>query len=187
VYLVVGLGNPGVRYEATRHNLGFWVLDRVARDKDVRFRPGFEGEFGVIPGHCVLLKPHTFMNRSGHSVSAASRFYGMSAERVLVAHDEVDLPAGLLRLKFGGGEAGHRGVRSISESLGTREYARLRLGVGRPPGDFSGTVAEFVLDPVAPQESQPLTEMVQQAAAALDRVLSQGLSLAMNEVNRVRS
>ena len=134
---VIGLGNPGSKYEATRHNAGFWFADALAKQLAVSFRKEgkFDGEVGRYQSgntDCWFLKPTTFMNHSGRSVAAFTRFYRIPPEQLLVAYDELDLPAGVARLKFGGGHGGHNGLRDICAALGTRDFARLRIGIGHP-------------------------------------------------------
>jgi PTH1 family peptidyl-tRNA hydrolase len=187
VILVVGLGNPGPRYQATRHNIGFRAVDRlVERHGSAGFRSRFEGEFAqldVSGERVVVLKPMTFMNRSGHSVRPAMAFFKLSPKDLLVVHDELDLALGDVRLKVGGGEAGHNGLRSISEQLGTSDYARLRCGIGRAQSG-TGTVADYVLDGF-PLADQALAEqMVDGATEALVRVVKDGIAVAMNQTNR---
>ena len=150
--LIVGLGNPGADYDKTRHNVGFWLLDSLARRYGGVFRreAKFHGEACQVSvdGHPLwLLKPQTFMNRSGASVIALARFYKLVPEAILVVHDELDLPPGAVRLKRGGGHGGHNGLRDIIQQLGSREFLRLRLGIGHP-GD-SRAVINYVLHPAA--------------------------------------
>lgn len=185
--LVVGLGNPGARYADTRHNLGFLVIDRLASRHGGAFRSRFSGELcqiGIGPEKLLLLKPQTYVNRSGDSVQPAARFYRVELGDILVVHDELDLPFGQVRLKQGGGEAGHNGLRSISDRLGSNTYLRLRLGIGRPDANFRGSGAAYVLDGFSPSERAMLAEVVERAAGAVELVAERGLSAAMNEVNR---
>ncbi len=137
IELIVGLGNPGSRYEQTRHNAGFWLLDALAESLGSRF--SVEGRFFGLLGRveidgqsCYLFKPTTFMNRSGQALAALTRYYKIPAPRVLVVHDEIDLPPGVVRLKRGGGHGGHNGLRDIIKALGDNSFWRLRLGVGHP-------------------------------------------------------
>jgi PTH1 family peptidyl-tRNA hydrolase len=134
---IVGLGNPGPQYAATRHNVGFWFIDTLARQHDVVLRPDSKffsdlGKLNLATGSCWLLKPNTFMNHSGRAVSALSNFYKLSPEQILVVHDELDLPGGTIRLKKGGGHGGHNGLRDIISALGSRDFYRLRLGIDHP-------------------------------------------------------
>lgn len=160
MFLVVGQGNPGEAYARTRHNVGFMVLDRLG----LRFqRRGeallAEAEVGGERG--VFLKPLTYYNLAGRAVAPLARAYGIPPERILVGHDEMDLPLGRLRLKAGGSPAGNRGVASIAEALGTLAFPRLRIGIGKPPSKELG--AAYVLSPFAPEE-EPLLERVLEAA-----------------------
>lgn len=145
---VVGLGNPGPRYEQTRHNVGFWLIDELARHYGVALRADskFAGEVGRMrsqAGECWLLKPDTFMNHSGRSVAALTRFYRIPPEQVLVIHDELDMAPGMLRIKKGGGHGGHNGLRDIVNAIGSRDFLRVRIGIGHP-GHKSG-VSDYVL------------------------------------------
>ncbi|HEY3493672.1 MAG TPA: aminoacyl-tRNA hydrolase [Polyangiaceae bacterium] len=186
--LVVGLGNPGAEYAATRHNIGFRVVDELAaRAGSPAFRRKFHGELAdarVGGKPALLLKPLTYMNESGQSVRAAVAFYKIDIGEVLVIHDELDLPFGQIRLKPGGGDAGNRGIRSISGHLGTGDYARLRFGIGKPPPGFRGGGADFVLQGFAPQESSELARLIERAADAAELVAAEGLQAAMNKTHR---
>ena len=185
--LVVGLGNPGPRYHWTRHNIGFLAVDRLVERRGTGgFRSRFEGEIAqldLLGERLMVLKPQTFMNRSGHSVRPALSYFKLTEKDLLVVHDELDLPPYELRLKLGGGEAGHNGLKSITEQLGTSDYARLRCGIGRSQGG-KGTVADYVLD-AFPLADQPLVEqMIDGAVEAIERVVKEGISSAMNVTNR---
>ena len=183
--LIVGLGNPGRRYENNRHNVGFMVVDRLAADARLEgWRAKFKGQCaaGEIEGHkVVLLKPETFMNLSGQSVQAAQAFYGVDVTRILVVHDELDLGYGVLRLKVGGGHAGHNGLRSMVTLLGSNAFARLRVGIGRP---VHGSVSDFVLaDFAAGDERAFLPDLLDRGVSAIHLALREGPQLAMNKVN----
>ena len=186
--IVVGLGNPGPEYAATRHNIGFMVVDALgARAGGVQFRSKFHAEvaearIGGEPG--TLLKPLTYMNDSGRSVQAALSFFKLEPVELLVIHDELDLEFGELRLKQGGGDAGHRGLKSITQLLGTSEYPRLRLGIGKPPPGFRGGGRDFVLEGFRPAEKAELGPLVERAADAVELVAKHGLAAAMNTTNR---
>jgi PTH1 family peptidyl-tRNA hydrolase len=186
--LVVGLGNPGAEYAATRHNLGFRVVDELAaRSGGPTFRRKFHGELAEahVGGKALwLLKPLTYMNESGQSVRAAVTFYKVPLGDLLVIHDELDLPFGQIRLKPGGGDAGNRGIRSISAALGSGEYPRLRIGIGKPPPGFRGGGADFVLQGFAPSELAELDALIGQAASAAELVATDGLQAAMNITHR---
>ncbi|MCC6214313.1 MAG: aminoacyl-tRNA hydrolase [Polyangiaceae bacterium] len=188
---LVGLGNPGPRYEATRHNVGFLVVERVASSWGA---PPFRAKFssrcslGEVSGVQVLfLLPQTFMNASGDSVQPALAFHRLTPAELIVVHDELDLPFGEVRLKVGGGHAGHNGLRSITQRLGSDAYARVRVGIGRPPPSFSGAVADFVLGTPPPEERARLPEVIARAAEAAEFAIRHGVERAMNEVNRKKA
>ncbi len=185
--LVAGLGNPGPRYQATRHNIGFRVVDELARLAGMpAFRERFHGELAsaaIGQAEFLLLRPQTFMNESGRSVQAVCAFYKLRPADLVVVHDELDVPFGEVRLKLGGGDAGNRGIRSISAALGP-EYLRVRVGIGRPPTDFRGDPADFVLSAFAPEEQAALPEMLVRATEAVTLVSSLGLEKAMNRINQ---
>jgi PTH1 family peptidyl-tRNA hydrolase len=185
--LIVGLGNPGAEYEGTRHNIGFAVVaELAARSGGAQFRRRFHGEFVEAPlanKSVGLLRPLTFMNDSGRSVQAAAAFYEYEPGDVLVIHDELDLPFADLKLKLGGGDGGHRGLRSVAAALGP-DYARLRVGIGRPPLGFGGTPADFVLRAFASSEQAAVSTLVGKAADAAELVVGGGIAAAMNQINR---
>jgi peptidyl-tRNA hydrolase, PTH1 family len=187
--LIAGLGNPGPRYQATRHNVGFRVIDELARQCGVpasAFRDKFHGELASArlgEQELLLLKPQTFMNDSGRSVQAACTFYKIKPSELLVAHDELDLPFADVRLKKGGGDGGNRGIRSVSGALGP-DYVRIRLGIGRPPPDFRGDPADFVLQGFPLAEQAIVEQMISRAAEAVTLVTSIGLEKAMNRINQ---
>ena len=148
--LIAGLGNPGARYERDRHNVGWMVVDELARRRDASFKSKFNGKIGETrlgERRLALLKPETYMNESGRSISAAARFFKVASEDVLVVHDDVDLEVGRLQAREGGGLGGHNGLRSIAQALGTPEFLRLRIGVGRPGRGDPRDVADYVLAP----------------------------------------
>ncbi len=184
-YLIVGLGNPGPRYAGTRHNAGFLVADLLAERIGGRFKAHrsqaevLEGRLAGAP--VVLAKPTTFMNLSGGPVAGAARFFKIAPQRLIVVHDELDLPYGALRLKRGGGEGGHNGLRSISTSLSDKDYIRVRFGIGRPPGRQDP--ADYVLKDFAAAERKELPYLVDRAADAVEFVLRDGLEAAQNEYN----
>jgi peptidyl-tRNA hydrolase, PTH1 family len=191
-WLVVGLGNPGAGYARNRHNLGFMVVDRLADDVGGRFSrhkaradvlTGRLGTVGGRPGpRVVLAKPHTYMNESGGPVAGLVRFFSVPVDRLLVVHDELDLPFGTVRLKRGGGEGGHNGLKSVSKSLGQKDYCRLRLGIGRPPGRMDP--ADFVLKDVPASDRAEQALMVEDGADAVKTVTLVGLERAADTVNR---
>lgn len=185
--LVVGLGNPGTRYAHTRHNVGFRAADRLVGDACEPWREKFSGEFALIElaGERVgVLKPMTYMNESGRSVGPAAKFYKVKPKDVVVIHDELDLPLASIRFKLGGGEAGHRGLKSISSHLSTKDYVRIRFGIGRPPASFGGEVSDYVLQAFAPSECSIVDEAVGRSAAAVELLIGKGLSEAMNTTNQ---
>src|SRR5919108_1891535 len=182
--LVVGLGNPGREYADTRHNVGFMVADELARRLGGSWRGKFSGELAEVRldgFRLAILKPQTYMNESGHSVGAAVRFFKVEPESLLVVHDEVDLEPGRLQVRMGGGLAGHNGLRSIAQQLGTGEFARLRVGVGRPERGDPRPVADFVLSPFPPEVD--VDELVGRAADAVETVLRDGLEETQNRFN----
>lgn len=184
-YLIVGLGNPGPRYADTRHNAGFMVLDELARRLNAGFK-AHKGRADVVEGRLVarpvvLAKPKSYMNESGGPIVAISRFYKVPVERLVVVHDELDLPYGGLRLKRGGGDGGHNGLKSASNALGSREYARVRVGIGRPPGRQDP--ADYVLKEFSAAERKDLAFFVDRAADAVEVLLGKGLEAAQNSFN----
>ncbi|MBB5912720.1 PTH1 family peptidyl-tRNA hydrolase [Nocardia transvalensis] len=184
--LVVGLGNPGSEYERTRHNVGFLVADALAGRVGGRFtvhkKSGADLVEARLDGRKVLLaKPRSYMNVSGRPVAALARFFSVPATDVIVVHDELDLPFGTVRLKRGGGEGGHNGLRSISSSLTTKDYLRVRFGIGRPPGRQDP--ADFVLKPFSSVERKEVPVVVEQAADAVEMLLRVGLETAQNQLH----
>ncbi|MBF6178382.1 MULTISPECIES: aminoacyl-tRNA hydrolase [Nocardia] len=184
--LVVGLGNPGPEYERTRHNVGFLVADVLAGRVGGRFtvhkKSGADLLEARLDGRKVLIaKPRTFMNLSGRPVAALARFFSVPATEVIVVHDELDLPFGTVRLKRGGGEGGHNGLRSVSQSLTTKDYLRVRFGIGRPPGRQDP--ADFVLKPFSGPERKEVPVIVEQAADAVELLLRVGLEPAQNQLH----
>ena len=185
VYLLVGLGNPGREYRDSRHNAGFMIIDRLAVDLGVKLtrvqNRALIGS-GVMGGaKIVLAKPQTFMNLSGEAVSGLVRFYKIPHEKLLVIHDDIDLPFGVLRMRPGGGSAGQKGVQSIIERIGTQDFPRLRLGIGRPAGSKGG--AGYVLNHFHAEEQKELPFLIDAAAAAVRLFVSDGLEAAMNRYN----
>ncbi|MGH7819037.1 MAG: aminoacyl-tRNA hydrolase [Candidatus Binatia bacterium] len=187
--LVAGLGNPGSSYARTRHNVGFWVLDRLAERHGLRFSAReyrSQAARGAIGGErVVLLKPQTYMNNSGEAVGRARRDLGLEPPEILVIYDEVDLPLGRLRVRAEGGAGGHRGVESVVEALGGKNFPRIRIGVGRPGG---GPVhADYVLDKPSREELDVLRDAVDRAADAAEVWLADGIQEAMNRFNASRA
>ena len=187
IRLIAGLGNPGPRYEATRHNAGFWFVERVAAAHAAPWRSqsrlfGEMAECRVGARVVRLLKPLTYMNESGRSVGAAARYFGLAPEQVLVAHDEIDLPPGTVRLKRGGGHGGHNGLRDVIPQLGGPDFARLRIGVGHPGSKEQ--VIGYVLTRPAREERALIDEAVERAADRFEQMIVDGLERAMNELHR---
>lgn len=186
-WLVVGLGNPGAKYETTRHNVGQMALDVLAARIGGSFSAHKAGarvlEGRVMPGgpKYILAKPNSFMNLSGGPVSGLAKFYGVPAERIIVLHDELDIPAHTLKLKKGGGHGGHNGLRDIAKALATPEFLRVRIGVGRPPGRQDP--ADYVLSPFASDERADLGVTLELAADATERIVDAGLLQAQQEVH----
>lgn len=184
-YLIAGLGNPGRQYRNNRHNIGFMMLDRLADRLDAAFSR-MESKALVTKAEyrgrrLVLAKPQTFMNLSGQAVGALARFYKVPLENILVVYDDVDLPQETLRMRPGGGSAGHNGMKSIIERLGSQEFPRLRLGVGRPPGHKEA--ANYVLKDFSKSEAEMLPQILDRAVDAVLVYLTEGLDAAMTQFN----
>ena len=185
--LIVGLGNPGQDYARTRHNIGFMVVDELARRADVALRCGGlyrAGEARLGDAYAILAEPLTFMNESGIAVCRLLQEHGLPAAQLLVVHDDVDLPFGRLRLRPGGSAAGHRGVLSIIAALGTDRFARLRVGIGRPQ---RGSVRDYVLSPFTSEEEQVLPLLVDRACDAVMTFLHEGIEKAMSVYNSAKN
>lgn len=185
VWLVVGLGNPGPEYAGNRHNVGFMVVDLLAERMSGRFKAHksrAEIVEGRLAGHRVVLaKPRSYMNESGGPVSALMDFFKVPLDRLVVVHDELDLPFGGLRLKLGGGDNGHNGLKSLRRSLSSGEFHRVRFGIGRPPGRMDAAV--FVLRDFGAAERKDLALEVDRAADAVESLVSEGLERAQNSFN----
>jgi PTH1 family peptidyl-tRNA hydrolase len=182
--LVVGLGNPGREHERDRHNVGWMVVDELARRLDGRWRAKFSGQLAEVrlDGlRLALLKPETFMNDSGRSVAATARFFKVEPGSLLVVHDDVDLEAGRLQAKAGGGLAGHNGLRSLAQSLGTQDFLRLRIGVGRPGRGDPRSVADYVLSGFELEED--VGALVSRAADAVETLAREGVEAAQQRFN----
>lgn len=182
--LVVGLGNPGREYARHRHNVGSMVLDELARRHGASWKGKFSGQLAEVrvDGHRVaLFKPETFMNESGRAVGAAARFYKLEPDAILVVHDDIDLEPGRLQARLGGGLAGHNGLRSIASHLGTQDFLRLRVGVGRPGRGDSRPPADYVLSPFTPEEDAD--DLVARAADAVEALDAEGLERAQAKFN----
>ena len=179
--LVVGLGNPGPRYAGTRHNAGFLVLDELARRVGGSFKAARRNdviETRLAGLRVVLAKPKGYMNESGGPVTSLRDFFKVPAERIVVVHDELDIPYGTLRVKLGGGDNGHNGLKSVTKSLGTRDYYRVRFGVGRPNGRQDP--ADWVLTDFSPVERKELPFHVDRTADAVESLLTDGLAITQN-------
>jgi peptidyl-tRNA hydrolase, PTH1 family len=182
--LVVGLGNPGREHERDRHNVGWMVVDELARRHGGSFRSKFSGKLSELrlgDGRLALLKPETFMNDSGRSLGAAARFFKVPVESILIVHDDVDLETGRLQARAGGGLAGHNGLRSIAAGLGTPDFLRLRVGIGRPGRGDRRDVADYVLSPFEPQDDP--AAIVARAADAVETLVGEGLEATQRRFN----
>ena len=182
--LVVGLGNPGREHARDRHNVGWLVVDELARRHDGSFRSKFSGQLGDVRADGVklgLLKPETYMNLSGSSLAAAARFFKLPTEQIAVVHDDVDLDSGRIQVRAGGGLAGHNGLRSIRQALGSAEFLRVRVGVGRPGRGDRRPVADYVLSPFAPEDDAEA--LVSRAADAVETLARDGLDEAQRRFN----
>ncbi|PXW30254.1 UNVERIFIED_CONTAM: peptidyl-tRNA hydrolase [Williamsia faeni] len=184
--VIVGLGNPGSRYEKTRHNVGAMAVDHLAAKLGEKFKAhkksGAAVAVGRLAGHQVVLaKPTCFMNESGRQVGPLAAFYSAAPQSLIVVHDELDIDFGAVRLKRGGGEGGHNGLRSISQVIGTKDYLRVRLGVGRPPGRQNP--ADFVLKPFATTERAEVPLLLENAADAIELLIEYSLEDAQNRVH----
>ncbi|ARP78240.1 aminoacyl-tRNA hydrolase [Bordetella genomosp. 6] len=189
IRLIVGLGNPGPDYETTRHNAGFWLADHLADDLRTAFALE-KGFFGMLAKaryageNVVLLKPITYMNRSGQSVGAVARFYKLAPEQVLVLHDELDLLPGQVKIKQGGGHAGHNGLRDIQAALGSPNFWRLRIGIGHPRSlGLAQQVADFVLHPPRREEQQQIDTVIDRCRAVVPAMLAGDFALATRQLH----
>ena len=197
-WVAAGLGNPGEGYSRARHNAGFMTIDRIARAKGAglsrrRFK-GVTAEVGLAGKRAILVKPQTFYNLSGECISALLGYFKIAPEHLIVVHDELDLEAGRLRIKQGGGDAGNRGVRSIAESLGTTDFIRVRIGIGRPPGftiemepgrqPKTEENKDYLLRAMTAAERQALAPILERAASAVEAIAEHGLEAAMNRYNQ---
>ncbi|MDI6871876.1 MAG: aminoacyl-tRNA hydrolase [Bacillota bacterium] len=188
MWLVVGLGNPGREYANTRHNAGFLVVDRLSRKNGIPVRRKLRGALvgeGVLAGQRVALaKPQTYMNLSGQAVAGLVHWYKLSPSEVIVVYDDKDLPPGRIRVRPRGGPAGHRGMTSVLEALGTREVARVRVGIGREPaGAGEDRGIGYVLSPFAKEERPLVEEALERAAEAVETILAVGVEQAMQRFN----
>lgn len=187
LWMVVGLGNPGRQYEDTRHNIGFMVLDAMAQREEALYWKSsnrFEAVYAkgsLARQGVVLVKPQTYMNLSGRAVQPLAHFYSVDVDRIIAIHDDVDLEPGRLKVKCGGGDGGHKGIRSMTGTLGSPAFYRVRCGVGRPQ---KGDVTNFVLNEFYPEELEQVREQMDKAARAVACLMTRGLKEAMNRFNR---
>ncbi|MDT8321899.1 MAG: aminoacyl-tRNA hydrolase [Xanthomonadales bacterium] len=189
-YLIVGLGNPGSRYAETRHNAGFWFLDRLAlaSGAGLRGQPRLNAEVArtKLSGHdCILAKPTVFMNHSGQAVRAVMDYYGLAVDRLLVAYDELDLPAGIVRLKQGGGHGGHNGLRDIFRHVSDHDFLRLRIGIGHP-GDKDAVTA-YVLGRPSVEQERSMQQAITESIETLPMILGGDVAGAMKTLHTVRT
>ncbi len=186
MWLLVGLGNPGPRYARNRHNAGFMVIDEIRRragDPPCRLKMGAELSEMSLAGESVLLcKPMEFMNCSGQAVQRVAAFWKIPPAQAVVVHDELDVPFGRLKLGMGGGAGGHNGVASVMQEWGTPDFARVRVGIGRPPAAWD--TADYVLADFRDEERSQLPEMIETAADASETIIKRGLQVAMNRFNK---
>ncbi len=184
--LIVGLGNPGTRYAASRHNVGFCCLERLAVAHNLAFdkrQKRARVALGTVRGQRVILaQPQTFMNESGRAVVSLAHFYRVPLERLLVVYDDLDLPLGTVRLRPEGGSGGHKGIQSIIKHLGSQNFSRLRIGIGRPPGQMDP--AAYVLQDFSAEEGLLVEETLERAVAAIETWLMEGIEAAMERYNR---
>lgn len=186
IKLIVGLGNPGTQYEKTRHNAGFLFLDQLAAERSCPWssKADFQGllaEFTFDGYKVLLLKPQAYYNCSGQAVGKVARYYKILPEEILVVHDELDFEAGVLKLKKGGGHAGNNGLKDIIAHLGSREFYRLRIGIGKPTNGAQG--ADYVLSPPSSQDRPRILSAIERGLAEIDQIVSGDITLAMNRIN----
>lgn len=186
IRLIVGLGNPGLEYKSTRHNVGFWWIDKIAQQKGVQLSlagkfQGLHAKLILFNHEVWLLQPQTYMNLSGQSVKALANYYKILPEEMLIVHDELDLPPGRARLKYSGGHGGHNGLKSIQASIGTLDFWRLRIGIGHP-GDKT-QVARFVLKPPLKNELEEITIALEEALTVLPSIIPGEFDQAMRELH----
>jgi PTH1 family peptidyl-tRNA hydrolase len=190
-WLIVGLGNPGSEYSNNRHNVGQMVLDELASRMGGKFKTHkaraqvVEGRLGIGGPRVVLAKPMTYMNVSGGPVAGLSKFFDIAPDHVIAVHDEIDIPFNTVKLKIGGGEGGHNGLRDISKALATKDYLRVRVGVGRPPGRMD--TADFVLRDFATAEKKELPFLLDEAADAVELLMNEGLLAAQQRHHAARA
>jgi len=183
--LIIGLGNPGIKYQSTRHNIGFLALDKIASSHDISVSlKGFDAWYGkgkITDTPVLLAKPQTFMNISGVSVRKLVDYFKIDLEDIIVVHDDIDLPFNTIRLKAGGGHAGHKGIISIIDDLGNPTFIRVRIGIGKPPDRI--TVERYVLEPFTDDEMKLLPKITTTANDAVTMIILSGIQAAMNQYN----
>lgn len=189
IRLIAGLGNPGKEYEATRHNSGFWFVEHLARRHNLGFKAesrhhGLTCKLELHGRECRLLKPNTYMNRSGQSVASLANYFRIAPEEILIVHDELDLAPGEVRLKSGGGHAGHNGLKDIMNALGSRDFHRLRIGIDRP--NQRGSSVNYVLGRPSLADREAIEEAIERAIDSLDEIVAGQLQLAMNRLHTKR-
>ncbi|CAN7433454.1 aminoacyl-tRNA hydrolase [Pseudarthrobacter oxydans] len=190
-WLIIGLGNPGAQYQGNRHNVGQMVLDELAARMGAGFKSHksraqvLEGRLGIGGPRVVLAKPMTYMNVSGGPAAALANFYGIAPDHVVAVHDEIDIPFNTVKLKIGGGEGGHNGLRDISKALATKDYLRVRVGVGRPPGRME--TADYVLRDFGTAELKELPFLLDEAADAVEILVRDGLTAAQQKFHPAKS
>ncbi|WP_426987162.1 aminoacyl-tRNA hydrolase [Pseudarthrobacter sp. Y6] len=190
-WLIVGLGNPGAEYKGNRHNVGQMVLDELAGRMGGKFKTHkaraqvLEGRLGIGGPRVVLSKPMSYMNVSGGPVAGLANFYGIDPDHVVAVHDEIDIPFNTVKLKCGGGEGGHNGLRDMSKALATKDYLRVRVGVGRPPGRMD--TADYVLRDFGTAERKDLPFLLDEAADAVEMLVREGLNAAQQKFHPARS
>lgn len=190
-WLIVGLGNPGAEYKGNRHNVGQMVLDELAGRMGGKFKTHkaraqvLEGRLGIGGPRVVLSKPMSYMNVSGGPVAGLANFYGIDPDHVVAVHDEIDIPFNTVKLKCGGGEGGHNGLRDMSKALATKDYLRVRVGVGRPPGRMD--TADYVLRDFGTAERKDLPFLLDEAADAVEMLVRDGLTAAQQKFHPARS
>ena len=186
MHLIVGLGNPGDKYEKTRHNVGFMLLDYLARERGVTFRESkwkaLTVKTSMAGEPVILVKPETFMNRSGAAVAAVMNFYKVIPENVIVIHDDLDMGLGRIKAVSGGGDGGHKGIRSIIEQAGTRDFPRIKIGIGRP--DTPSPPDRYVLAGFGPEELEVISQRMAPVSEGIDLWIREGISAAMNGINQ---
>lgn len=185
IFMLVGLGNPGRDYRETRHNIGFKTIDAYAALYGIKLNKvqnkAITGSGRVADARVILVKPQTYMNLSGQAVASLVRYYKIPLEHLIVVHDDVDLPFTTIRMRPGGGSAGQKGIASIIKMVGTQDFARLRMGIGRPPGQMDA--ADYVLQTFSRSETDQLPAFLQRSVEALDCYITDGLETAMNRFN----